>query len=78
MSECLGIYILSKEILKKIKKKEKQKSINLSFDILQEFSKNEIISAYDIGNKEWLDVESPTILERNEKTVKKIIKQMGL
>ena len=78
MSECLGIYILSEEILKEIKRKGKQKSINLSFDILQELSKNEKISAYDIGKKEWLDVESPTILERNEKIVRKIIKQMEL
>lgn len=78
MSECLGIYILGKDILKKIQAKSRQKSINLSFDILQDLSKNAKISAYDIGNKEWLDVESPTILERNEKKVKKIIRQMEL
>ncbi len=78
MPECLGIYILSKDVLKKIQNKSKQKSINLSFDILQNMSKNEKISAYDIGDREWLDIESPTILERNEKVVKKIIKQMGL
>ncbi len=78
MPECLGIYILSKDILRKIQNKSKQKSINLSFDILQDMSKNEKISAYDIEDREWLDVESPTILERNEKIVKKIIKQMEL
>jgi mannose-1-phosphate guanylyltransferase len=76
LAECLGIYILSKDILKQIKAK-KQKKINLSFDILQKLSKEGKISAYDIGDKEWVDAESPMALERNEKTVKKIIKQMG-
>ena len=78
LSECLGIYILGKDILKQIKKKQKQKQINLSFDILQPLSKEDKISAFDINDKEWIDVESPMVLERNEKTVKKIIKQMGL
>ncbi|MBS1267827.1 MAG: Bifunctional protein GlmU [Nitrosopumilus sp.] len=78
LSECLGIYMLGKEIIKKIKSKRKQKEINLSFDILQQLSKEDKISAFDIGNKEWMDAESPMVLERNEKTVKKILKQMGL
>jgi mannose-1-phosphate guanylyltransferase len=77
LSECLGIYILGKDVIKRIKSKQKQKKINLSYDILQQLSKEGKISAYDIGDTEWIDVESPTILERNEKTVKKIIKQMG-
>jgi len=42
------------------------------------YQKKEKISAFDIGDKEWIDAESPMVLERNEKTVKKIIKQMGL
>ncbi len=78
LSECLGIYMLGKDIIKRIKKKQKQKEINLSYDILQQLSKEGKISAYDIGNREWIDVESPMVLERNEKMVKKIIKQMGL
>ena len=78
LSECLGIYMLGQDIIKRIKKKQKQKEINLSYDILQELSKEEKISAFDIGDKEWIDAESPMVLERNEKTVKKIIKQMGL
>jgi len=78
LSECLGIYMLGPDIIKRIKKKQKQKEINLSYDILQELSKEEKISAFDIGDKEWIDAESPMVLERNEKTVKKIIKQMGL
>lgn len=75
MSECLGIYILSTKILQKIKEKTK-KEINLSYDILQELSKEKKVSAYDIGNLSWIDVESPAILERNKKVVNKIIKQM--
>ena len=77
MSECLGIYILGKEVMKRIKKKEKQKQINLSFDILQDLSKEGKISAFDIGKSQWIDAESPTTLDRNYKDVKKIIKQMG-
>ena len=80
LSECLGIYMLGKEIIKrlKMKQKQKQKEINLSYDILQQLSKEGKISAFDIGDKEWIDAESPMILERNEKAVKKIIVQMGL
>jgi len=78
LSECLGIYMLGKDIIKRIKAKQKQNEINLSYDVLQQLSKDGKISAYDIGDKEWIDVESPMILERNEKMVKKIIKQMGL
>jgi len=77
LSECLGIYMLGKDIIKQIKTKQKQKEINLSYDILQQLSKEGKISAFDIGEKEWVDVESPMVVERNEKTVKKIIKQMG-
>ncbi|MFQ5782254.1 MAG: NDP-sugar synthase [Nitrosopumilus sp.] len=76
LSECLGIYMLGKDIIKRIKKKQKQKEINLSFDILQPLSKEGKISAYDIKDTEWIDVESPMVLDRNEKTIKKIIKQM--
>jgi mannose-1-phosphate guanylyltransferase len=76
LSECLGIYILGKEVIKRIKA-IKQKEINLSFDILQQLSREGKISAYDIEDTEWIDAESPMVLERNEITVKKIIKQMG-
>ena len=77
LSECLGIYMLGHDIIKRIKKLKK-KEINLSFDILQQLSKEGKISAFDVGDSEWIDAESPMILERNQKTVKKIIKQMGL
>ena len=55
-----------------------QKQVNLSFDILQELSKEGKISAHDIEQREWIDAESPMILKRNGKLVTKIIKQMGL
>lgn len=70
--------MLGKEIIKRIKSKEKQTEINLSYDILEQLSKEGKISAYDIGNKEWIDAESPMVLDRNKKTVKKIIKQMEI
>jgi len=78
MAECLGIYILGVEIIGKIKAKSRQKEVNLSYDILQELAKEGKISAYDIGVNPWIDVESPTVLERKDKLVKQIIKQMGL
>jgi len=77
LSECLGIYILDRKILNIIKTKSKQKKINLSFDILENLSKKDRISAYDIGNTSWLDIESPTAIERYQSLIKKIIKQMG-
>jgi mannose-1-phosphate guanylyltransferase len=77
MAECLGIYILATKILKLIKSKQKrQKQINLSYDILQGLSKSRSISAFDIGKTPWIDVESPTKVERNQELVKKIIKKM--
>ena len=38
---------------------------------------NREICAFDIGDKQWIDAESPMTLERNQKEVEKIIKQMG-
>ncbi len=49
LSECLGVYMLGKDVIQKIKAKKKQKEINLSFDILQQLSKEGKISAFDIG-----------------------------
>ena len=76
MPECLGIYMLSSKILKEIRAKSK-KEVNLSFDILQGLSKKGKVSAFNIGKNLWIDAESPTVLERNQNTVRKIIKQMG-
>ena len=63
--------------ISEIKKKSMIKQVNLSYDILEELSKKQKVSAFDIGNNSWIDAESPVVLERNEKLVKKIIKQMG-
>jgi len=76
MAECLGIYILGSDILKKIRMKRSREDLNLSFDILQELSKQGKVSAFDIGKKPWLDVESPAMLERNKEVVKQIIAEM--
>ena len=76
MSECLGIYILGADILKRIKMKRSKSDLNLSFDILEELSKQGKVSAYDIGKNPWIDAESPAMLERNKKKVSKIIKAM--
>lgn len=77
MAECLGVYILNTKIVKTIKsKKEKKKHVNLSFDVLQELSTKKMISAFDIGRTSWIDVDSPTKIERNHTLVKEIIKKM--
>lgn len=76
--ECTGIYVINGKIIDLIKAKFKtKKNINLSFDILQELSKKGLVSAFDIKDTPWLDVESPAILERNDAVVKKILRQMG-
>ena len=77
MAECLGIYVLATKILKLIKSKQKrQRNINLSYDILQGLSKSKTISAFDIEKTSWIDIESPTKIERNQDFVKGIIKKM--
>lgn len=75
MPECLGIYMLDSCILDNIAKSKK--NANLSYDILEGLAKTAHVSAYDIGDIQWLDVESPTILERNQKILCRIIQQMG-
>ncbi len=73
MQECLGIYMLDTKILKQIKPK---RNINLSYDVLETLSKRETVTAYDIGSREWLDIESPITVDRNQRQVDKIIRQM--
>ena len=77
MAECLGIYILDSRILKFIKsKKAKGKELNLSYDVLQPLSKRGKISAYDIGKEPWIDVDSPSRVEREKDLVNNIIKKL--
>ncbi len=79
MAECLGIYILNSKILKIIKsKRAKKKELNLSYDVLQPLSKVGNISAYDIAKIPWLDVDSPTRIERESKLVNTIIKKLEI
>ena len=78
MAECLGIYILDTKILKTIKlKNKKKKELNLSFDVLQDLVKKETVSAFDIGRTPWIDIESPNKVERNQATIKEIIRKMN-
>ncbi len=76
MAECLGIYIIDSRIINTIKtKKQRKKNLNLSYDILQPLSKKGSIAAYDIGKTQWLDIDSPTRVERNKELVGSIIKK---
>ena len=75
-SECLGIYILGSDVMDRIGQMQKSK-INMSYDILQPLSAEGRISAYDIGDMEWIDVESPTVVDRNADIVGRITVQMG-
>lgn len=74
--ECTGIYVLSSKIIDIIKSKSK-KNLNLSYDILQELSKKDQVSSFDIGKTPWVDVESPVILERKSEDIRKIISQIS-
>lgn len=75
MSECLGVYMLQRGVIGRIRAKKK-KEVNLSYDILQQLSGEGRVSAFDIGGAGWIDAESPAVLERNKKAVKSIIRQM--
>lgn len=78
MAECLGIYIINSEIINKIKiKKQNKKDLNLSYDILQPLSKKRKIAAYDIGKTQWLDIDSPTRVDRNKELIDSIIKKFS-
>ena len=76
--ECLGVYILGGGIFERIRANGDKGQINLSFDVLQDLASAGGVSAFDIGDAEWIDVESPVIIDRNRDAVAKIIEQMGL
>ena len=79
-SECLGVYVISTDIISQIKalQTKHQKSVNLSYDILQQLAQRGRVSAYDIQNKGWIDAQSPVTIERNRELVARIIQEMGL
>jgi mannose-1-phosphate guanylyltransferase len=74
--ECTGIYVLSSSIINMIKSKSK-KNLNLSYDVLQELSQKGQVSSFDIGKTPWVDIESPSILERKSEDIKKIVSQIN-
>ncbi len=51
--------------------------INLSHDILQGLSEEGAISAFDIGDAQWVDVESPAVLERKKDAIREILSEMA-
>ena len=91
-SECLGMYILGPEVLRRVSRAAASRGggggggssdnggsgggINLSYDILQDLSGEGAISAFDIGEAQWVDVESPAALERNRARVEQITAEM--
>jgi mannose-1-phosphate guanylyltransferase len=78
MAECLGIYIIDSRIISTIKTKiQRKRDLNLSYDILQPLSKKGKIAAYDIEKIQWLDIDSPTRVERNKELIDSIIKKIG-
>src|SRR5207245_2045110 len=78
MAECLGVYMLNSKILNSIRsKKPGKKDLNLSYDILQPMSKRGKIGAYDIGKIPWIDIDSPTRVDRNKELVSQIITKFG-
>ena len=50
--------------------------MNLSFDVLQNLPANEKLFGFDIGDIDWVDVESPIKVERNIGFIRKIIEEM--
>ncbi len=81
--EAAGIYLFNNRIMNflRIKSKEKDgKSFDLSSDILSKIriSDNYSIYCYDVffSGTDWIDIESPSYLERNKKVVDKVLLQM--
>jgi len=78
MSECLGIYVLDASVLRDVRARAAGSGrVDLSYDILQPMAAAGRVSAYDIGGAEWLDVESPVVLDRNARVAAKIAAGMG-
>ena len=81
--EASGIYLFNNRIMNflRIKSNEKDgKSFDLSSDILSKIriSNNNSIYCYDVfpNGTDWIDIESPTYLERNKKLVDKVVLEM--
>ncbi len=77
--ESLGIYLFKVKILDYIEEAAKTKgSVNLSFDVLERLNSREKLFCFDIGQTSWMDIESPTKVERNIEVIKDIIGNMNV
>lgn len=76
MAECLGMYVLSAEVLGIIRRLGRPQ-VNLSYDVLAGLAASGRVSAYDIGGEPWIDVESPAALARDAAAVRRIAAAMG-
>ena len=81
--EAAGIYIFSNKIMSFLKMKSNEnegKAFDLSSDILSKIRINENNSmyCYDVysSGTDWIDIESPSYLDRNKKVVDRVILQM--
>src|SRR4029078_3692354 len=81
--EAAGIYLFNNRIMNflRIKSDEKDgKNFDLSSDILSKIRNrdNNSIYCYDVffSGTDWIDIESPSYLERNKKIVDKVLLQM--
>lgn len=76
LSECLGVYMMGDEVLSRARKCGPG-HVNLSYDVLQPMAAEGKLAAHDIGRSGWLDVESPSVLERRSAEAARIISAMG-
>ena len=81
--ESAGIYIFSNKIFDVLHNKSKESNngtFDLSYDILAKIPSGgeHKLASYEISrsNTYWIDIESPAHIDRNRKTVDKIILQM--
>ena len=72
--ECLGIYILGDTVMDIIQGRDGP--LNLSYDVLEGLAQTNTVSSYDIGDADWVDVESPVVLERYHSRILHITERM--
>ncbi|MBP2624496.1 MAG: nucleotidyltransferase family protein [Nitrosopumilaceae archaeon] len=76
LEECLGIYIMNRDVLDMTHKLMWKDNINLSYDVLQKLVKCKNISSFNIENQQWIDVESPAMVAYNTELVTTVTKLM--
>lgn len=81
--EAVGIYLFTQQIFFELlyyTKLHSSQSFDLSADILSniKFDEQKKLYSYDIENtqKEWIDIESPALVDRNRVRIKTILNQM--